>query len=151
MGTKRRLIAAAAAAGRCCRRRTFWWQLQARPPPVALSSLQAKEKKGLSKYDESKGVQRRGEDDTPLDDPIAEKLRQQRLIEESDYQATMELFGAGACRALRPPMLSVLPSADVIAGRWEVGMSACRGGHCAARHAANPARCVVRRRSPRSP
>lgn len=55
----------------------------------------AKEKKGLSKYDESKGVQRRGEDDAPLDDPIAEKLRQQRLIEESDYQATMELFGAG--------------------------------------------------------
>lgn len=57
---------------------------------------QAKDKKGFVKYDESKGVQRRGgEDDTPLDDPIAEKLRQQRLIEEADYQSTMELFGAG--------------------------------------------------------
>jgi translation initiation factor 3 subunit J len=57
--------------------------------------LQTKDKKGLSKYDESKGVQRRADDDTPLDDPIAEKLRQQRLIEESDYQSTIELFGSG--------------------------------------------------------
>lgn len=32
--------------------------------------LQAKEKKGLSKYDESKGVRRGGADDTPLDDPV---------------------------------------------------------------------------------
>ncbi|KAK9828592.1 hypothetical protein WJX72_000930 [[Myrmecia] bisecta] len=32
-------------------------------------------------------------DDTPLDDPIAEKLRQQRLVEEADFQATKELFG----------------------------------------------------------
>ncbi|EFN56118.1 hypothetical protein CHLNCDRAFT_144733 [Chlorella variabilis] len=56
---------------------------------------QAKDKKGVSKYDESKGAQQRGGDDTPLDDPIAEKLRQQRLIEEADYQATIELFGKG--------------------------------------------------------
>ncbi|PSC73295.1 Eukaryotic translation initiation factor 3 subunit J [Micractinium conductrix] len=56
---------------------------------------QAKDKKGLSKYDESKGAQRRPtDDDEPLDNPIAEKLRQQRLIEEADYQATMELFGS---------------------------------------------------------
>ncbi len=34
-------------------------------------------------------------DDTPLDDPVAEKLRQQRLVEEADYQATLELFGKG--------------------------------------------------------
>lgn len=32
-------------------------------------------------------------DEGPLDDPIAEKLRQQRLVEEADYAATMELFG----------------------------------------------------------
>ena len=32
-------------------------------------------------------------DEGPLDDPIAEKLRQQRLVEEADYEATMELFG----------------------------------------------------------
>lgn len=65
---------------------------------LCINHLQAKEKKGLAKYDESKGAQRRvaAEDDTPLDDPIAEKLRQQRLIEEADYQATMELFGGDA-------------------------------------------------------
>ena len=60
--------------------------------------MQAKEKKGLAKYDESKGARGGGgADDTPLDDPVAEKLRQQRLIEEADYQATMELFGSGRC------------------------------------------------------
>ena len=46
-----------------------------------------------SKYDESRGVQKPRVDDTPLDDPVAEKLRQQRLVEEADYAATMELFG----------------------------------------------------------
>jgi translation initiation factor 3 subunit J len=46
-----------------------------------------------SKYDESRGVQKARADDEPLDDPIAEKLRQQRLVEEADYAATMELFG----------------------------------------------------------
>ncbi|KAI7835831.1 hypothetical protein COHA_010276 [Chlorella ohadii] len=60
---------------------------------------QAKEKKGLSKYDENKGVRRGAVDDTPLDDPIAEKLRQQRLIEESDFEAAMDLFG-GSGRSL---------------------------------------------------
>lgn len=47
----------------------------------------------VSKYDESRGVQKPRGDDEPLDDPIAEKLRQQRLVEEADYAATMELFG----------------------------------------------------------
>lgn len=63
-----------------------------------------------SKYNEARGVY--VDDDTPLDDPIAEKLRKQRyvtlvvevqqqhlllhnrLIEEADYAATQELFGA---------------------------------------------------------
>lgn len=45
----------------------------------------------ISKYDESRGAQ--AADEGPLDDPIAEKLRQQRLVEEADYAATMELFG----------------------------------------------------------
>lgn len=49
-----------------------------------------KKKEVIKKYDESKGARA---DDTPLDDPVLEKLRQQRLIEESDYAATMELFG----------------------------------------------------------
>ena len=48
----------------------------------------------VSKYDESRGVQKPRADDEPLDDPIAEKLRQQRLVEEADYAATMELFGS---------------------------------------------------------
>lgn len=49
------------------------------------------QKPKMSKYDESRGAQ--AVDGGPLDDPIAEKLRQQRLVEESDYTATMELFG----------------------------------------------------------
>lgn len=48
----------------------------------------------MSKYDESKGL-RSAADEGPLDDPIAEKLRLQRLVEESDYQNAMELFGTG--------------------------------------------------------
>lgn len=32
-------------------------------------------------------------EDEPLADPVAEKLRQQRLVEEADYQHTSELFG----------------------------------------------------------
>lgn len=33
------------------------------------------------------------EEDIPLDDPIAEKLRQQRLVEEADFKNAKELFG----------------------------------------------------------
>ncbi|GAX80524.1 hypothetical protein CEUSTIGMA_g7962.t1 [Chlamydomonas eustigma] len=33
------------------------------------------------------------ENDKPLDDPTAEKMRQQRLIEQADYVAAKELFG----------------------------------------------------------
>lgn len=51
-------------------------------------------KKVESKYDERRGMNSTA-DDGPLDDPIAEKLRQQRLVEESDFKATMELFGSG--------------------------------------------------------
>lgn len=35
-------------------------------------------------------------DDTPLDDPAAERLRRQRLVEEADLRAAQELFGGGA-------------------------------------------------------
>jgi translation initiation factor 3 subunit J len=34
-------------------------------------------------------------DDTPLDDPVAEKLRKQRLIEDADLRNAQELFGIG--------------------------------------------------------
>ncbi|KAH7624233.1 hypothetical protein Ndes2526B_g01496 [Nannochloris sp. 'desiccata'] len=46
----------------------------------------------VSKYDESRGLVS-AVDEGPLDDPIAEKLRQQRLVEDADYEATMDLFG----------------------------------------------------------
>jgi len=46
----------------------------------------------VSKYDESRGAVS-AVDEGPLDDPIAEKLRQQRLVEDADYEATMDLFG----------------------------------------------------------
>lgn len=36
------------------------------------------------------------EEDVPLDDPLAEKLRQQRLIEQSDFAATLDLFGGSS-------------------------------------------------------
>jgi len=58
-----------------------------------LGSSLPQKKVVVSKYDESRGVQKPRGDDEPLDDPIAEKLRQQRLVEEADYAATMELFG----------------------------------------------------------
>ncbi|PNW83152.1 hypothetical protein CHLRE_06g308850v5 [Chlamydomonas reinhardtii] len=32
-------------------------------------------------------------DDVPLDDPVLEKLRQQKLVEQADYEAARELFG----------------------------------------------------------
>lgn len=63
---------------------------------LSLSGLVVQPKVKESKYDESRGMQRGGVDEGPLDDPIAEKLRQQRLVEEADYAATMELFG-GSC------------------------------------------------------
>lgn len=50
----------------------------------------------MSKYDESRGLQK-VKDEGPLDDPVAEKLRQQRLVEEADYASTMELFGSCTC------------------------------------------------------
>jgi translation initiation factor 3 subunit J len=46
-------------------------------------------------HKESMGAQNPA-DDTPLDDPLAERLRRQRLVEESDFRAAQELFGGGA-------------------------------------------------------
>ncbi|GFR49022.1 hypothetical protein Agub_g11043 [Astrephomene gubernaculifera] len=54
-------------------------------------------KKEEKKYREERGVVI---DDTPLDDPIAEKLRQQKLVEQADYEAARELFGGVS--TLRP-------------------------------------------------
>lgn len=59
-----------------------------------MSLSQAKAAKKSSKYDESRGAAA-GADEGPLDDPIAEKLRLQKLVEDADYQNAMELFGTG--------------------------------------------------------
>lgn len=45
-----------------------------------------------NKAPEIKGKGAKVQDET-LADPLAEKLRQQRLVEEADYQSTTELFG----------------------------------------------------------
>mmetsp|Transcript_22868 Transcript_22868/g.27649 ORF Transcript_22868/g.27649 Transcript_22868/m.27649 type:complete len:224 (-) Transcript_22868:292-963(-) len=39
--------------------------------------------------------QKQVEVDEPLDDPVAEKARQQRLIEQSDFESAQDLFGDG--------------------------------------------------------
>ncbi|GAB4817234.1 hypothetical protein N2152v2_004280 [Parachlorella kessleri] len=53
-------------------------------------------KKQEKKYDESKGMSSLSLDEEgPLDDPELERQRQQRLVEEADFKATMELFGGG--------------------------------------------------------
>eukprot|EP00877_Chromochloris_zofingiensis_P002961 jgi/Chrzof1/12666/Cz07g03020.t1 len=52
-------------------------------------------KKIEKKYDRAEDVE-----EAPLDDPIAEKLRQQRLVEEADFRAARELFGDTGTKSL---------------------------------------------------
>ncbi|CAI5519552.1 unnamed protein product [Closterium sp. Naga37s-1] len=67
--------------------------------PASTTTASAKpkgEKKKKKAEDKGKGKEKEeGEevDDEVLADPVAEKLRQQRLVEESDFKATKELFG----------------------------------------------------------
>ncbi|GLJ31203.1 hypothetical protein SUGI_0625240 [Cryptomeria japonica] len=53
--------------------------------------------KSVKVQDENKATATKGKaakvQDEKLADPLAEKLRQQRLVEEADYQSTTELFG----------------------------------------------------------
>ncbi|VVA94207.1 unnamed protein product [Arabis nemorensis] len=66
------------------------------PPPVK-PAPEKTPKKAASKTVEKKGKAAEVPKETPKEehvDPIAEKLRQQRLVEEADYRATAELFGA---------------------------------------------------------
>jgi translation initiation factor 3 subunit J len=60
---------------------------------AALPKTQEK-KRVESKYDEARG-RKAPVDDEPLDDPLAERLRRQRLVEEADFEAAMELFSDG--------------------------------------------------------
>lgn len=62
--------------------------------PVAKPPSEKASKKPAAKSTEKKGktVEVEPEASEPLD-PVAEKLRQQRLVEEADYKSTAELFG----------------------------------------------------------
>jgi len=66
------------------------WEEEDKPKPVPAV---AKPKTDKKKAVDTKGAKTSLQDDR-LADPLAEKLRQQRLVEESDYQHTTELFGA---------------------------------------------------------
>ncbi|VYS50144.1 unnamed protein product [Arabidopsis thaliana] len=65
-------------------------------PPVINPAPEKAPKKAAPKTVEKKGkaveVPKEAPKEKPLD-PVAEKLRQQRLVEEADYRATAELFG----------------------------------------------------------
>uniref|UniRef100_A0A803LWW2 Eukaryotic translation initiation factor 3 30 kDa subunit n=1 Tax=Chenopodium quinoa TaxID=63459 RepID=A0A803LWW2_CHEQI len=63
-----------------------WEEEEQAPPPVKVPEKPAK--KAASKETGKKG---KDVEETALD-PVTEKLRQQRLVEEADYKATTELF-----------------------------------------------------------
>ncbi|XP_022991178.1 eukaryotic translation initiation factor 3 subunit J-like isoform X1 [Cucurbita maxima] len=61
------------------------------PAPVVKPPPEAASKKPAAKTIEKKGKTSEVEPEQPLD-PLAEKLRQQRLVEEADYKSTTDLF-----------------------------------------------------------
>ncbi|KEH26867.1 putative eukaryotic translation initiation factor 3 subunit J [Medicago truncatula] len=76
------------------------WEEEDEPAPApaapVVKTTEKAPKKPSEKATEKKGkkVEQEKEKEEPLD-PLAEKLRQQRLVEEADYKATKELFGGG--------------------------------------------------------
>ncbi|XP_071723224.1 uncharacterized protein [Rutidosis leptorrhynchoides] len=62
------------------------------PPPVSKLPAQKAPKKTMPKTAEKKENTLNTAKEEPLD-PVAEKLRQQRLVEEADFKFTTELFG----------------------------------------------------------
>ncbi|KAG8365465.1 hypothetical protein BUALT_Bualt18G0107600 [Buddleja alternifolia] len=62
------------------------------PAPKVEPPPEKAPKKTAAKSVEKKGKAIEAAKETPLD-PIEEKLRQQRLVEEADYKSTAELFG----------------------------------------------------------
>ncbi|KAM7463157.1 hypothetical protein LguiA_031278 [Lonicera macranthoides] len=65
------------------------------PAPVAEPPVEKAPKKSGAKASDKKGKAVEVVAEVPLD-PIAEKLRRQRLVEEADYKNTTELFGKKA-------------------------------------------------------
>lgn len=61
------------------------------PAPTPVKAPEKPSKKGGTKDTEKKGKNVEVAQETTLD-PVAEKLRQQRLVEEADYRSTTELF-----------------------------------------------------------
>lgn len=70
------------------------WEDDDEPAPVVAPQPPAEKvpKKSVTKVSENKGTTSKVETQEVLD-PVAEKLRQQRLVEEADYKSTKELFG----------------------------------------------------------
>lgn len=70
------------------------WEDEDEPAPASLPEMPPAEKapkKPVTKSSESKGKSVEAAQEAPVD-PVAEKLRQQRLVEEADYRSTAELF-----------------------------------------------------------
>ncbi|XVF28261.1 hypothetical protein REPUB_Repub15cG0014500 [Reevesia pubescens] len=69
------------------------WEDEDEPPPphVVKAPEEKAPKKAAAKATEKKGKTIEAPKEEPLD-PVAEKLRQQRLVEEADYRSTTELF-----------------------------------------------------------
>ncbi|KAK6912328.1 Eukaryotic translation initiation factor 3 subunit J [Dillenia turbinata] len=69
-----------------------WEDEDPAPAPVAEPRAEKAPKKPAAKTAEMKGKTVEVAKEVPLD-PVAEKLRQQRLVEEADFRSTTELFG----------------------------------------------------------
>ncbi|CAM6118355.1 unnamed protein product [Calypogeia fissa] len=68
------------------------WEDEDKPAASLVDGLQAPKPK-VEKKKPEKGKKPASQDEK-LSDPLAEKLRQQRLIEEADYRSTAELFAS---------------------------------------------------------
>ncbi|CAL5184895.1 unnamed protein product [Lathyrus oleraceus] len=72
------------------------WEDDDEPAPApaapAVKTTEKAPKKSSEKATDKKGKKVEPVKEEPLD-PLAEKLRQQRLVEEADYKSTKELFG----------------------------------------------------------
>lgn len=68
-----------------------WEEEEEKPKPVEKPAPKPSAKAAVKKGKQPSTSTEVVEDDV-LDDPISEKLRQQRLVEEADFKATAELF-----------------------------------------------------------
>ncbi|CAL0323887.1 unnamed protein product [Lupinus luteus] len=75
------------------------WEDEDEPAPAPVAPAEKTTEKAPKnssvKGTEKKGKQVESVKEEPLD-PAAEKLRQQRLVEEADFKSTKELFGGGS-------------------------------------------------------